>query len=85
MWRIFNFPYNCHTWNAETYPHDNISDISDKYQVCSEHVPNLKILPLSILEASCISERMGEQVVKPCVGYPLGQPGQLGWEEIGGE
>ena len=57
---------------------DNISDISDKYQVCSEHVPNLKILPLSILEASCISESMGAEVVKPCVGYPLGQPGQLG-------
>ena len=51
----------------------------------SEHLSNLKVLALSILEASCISERMGEQVVKPCVGYPLGQPGQLDWEEIGGE
>ena len=50
-----------------------------------EHLSNLKILPLSLLEASCISESMGAEVVKPCVGYPLGQPGQLGWEEIGGE
>ena len=91
MWRNFQFPHNCPTWKAEISPHDNFfstnntTDISDKYQVCSEHVPNLKILPLSILEASCISERMGAEVVKPCVGYPLGQPGQLGWEEIGGE
>ena len=38
-WRNFQFPYNCHTWKAEISPHDNffstnnISDISDKYQV----------------------------------------------------
>ena len=39
MWKNFQFPHNCHTWRAEIFPHDNcfstnnISDISDKYQV----------------------------------------------------
>ena len=40
MWRNFQFPHNCHTWKAEISPRaifystNNISDISDKYQVC---------------------------------------------------
>ena len=48
MWRNFQFPHNCHTLKAEISPHDNffstnnISDISDKYQVCKESHNNIQ-------------------------------------------
>ena len=44
MWRNAQFFYNCHSWKAEISPHNNffstnnISDISDKYEVWSREV-----------------------------------------------
>ena len=49
MWRNFQFPHNCHTWKAEIFPHDNffstnnISDISDKYEVCNARLENINL------------------------------------------
>ena len=56
MWRYFQFPHNCHKWKAEISPHDNvfstnnISDISDKYQVCSKPTPCFPIRDSRILQ-----------------------------------
>ena len=56
MWRNFQFPHNCHKWKAEISPHDNvfstnnISDISDKYQVCSKLTPCFPIRDSRILQ-----------------------------------
>ena len=51
MWRNFPFPYNCHTWKAENFPHgnflstNNINDISDKYQVNVNNLDEHSELP----------------------------------------
>ena len=43
IWRQLKFLHNCHTWKADISPHDNffstnnISIISDKYQVRHDH------------------------------------------------
>ena len=48
MWRNFQFPHNCDSWKAEMSQHEifistnDISDISDRYQVCFFHSFELK-------------------------------------------
>ena len=52
MCRNFQFPHNCHLRKAEVSPHDNISNISDKYQVWQQS-GNIKKLIISIRIQFC--------------------------------
>ena len=49
VWRNFQFSHNCHKWKDEIFPQDiffstnNISDISDKYQVWFDYIISIDL------------------------------------------